>query len=114
MKLRNAQLARVDRRKVVDYLLNAAHPDNGGKASFFRALGFSATAPEALADRLKAIALAAEVVYRTESAHGEKYVVDGLLVGESEGEPGRLVRTVWIIERGQDEPRMVTAYPGEE
>ena len=32
MKLPNAHLAVVEERKVVDYLLNAAHPDNGGKA----------------------------------------------------------------------------------
>ena len=41
MKLRNAHLAIVDRSKVLDYLLNEAHPDNGGKARFFGLLGYS-------------------------------------------------------------------------
>ncbi len=32
MKLPNAAQAVVTRGKIADYLLNAAHPDNGGKA----------------------------------------------------------------------------------
>jgi hypothetical protein len=38
VKLRNAHLAVIDRGKVLDYLLNEAHPDNGGKARFFASL----------------------------------------------------------------------------
>lgn len=41
MKLRNAHLAIVDGSKVLDYLLNEAYPDNGGKARFFGLLGYS-------------------------------------------------------------------------
>jgi uncharacterized protein DUF6883 len=40
MKLPNAELALVEREKITEYLLNAEHPDNGGKASFLIALGF--------------------------------------------------------------------------
>lgn len=40
MRLPNANLARVDREKITDYLLSREHPDNGGKADFFLALGF--------------------------------------------------------------------------
>lgn len=40
MMLPNAHLAVVERLKMTGYLLNPAHPDNGGKAPFFRALGF--------------------------------------------------------------------------
>ena len=54
MKLRNAHLAVVDRGKVVDYLLNEAHPDNGGKARFFVSLGFSRENPERLMEALRA------------------------------------------------------------
>ena len=42
MKRLNAHLAVVERHKVVGYLLNSAHPDNGGKARFFESFGFSA------------------------------------------------------------------------
>lgn len=34
VKLRNAHLAVIDRCKVLDYLLNEAHPDNGGRRGF--------------------------------------------------------------------------------
>ena len=34
MKLPNAHLAIVQQEKVKEYLLNPAHPDNGGKAAF--------------------------------------------------------------------------------
>ena len=42
MKLPNAEKAVVERTKITDYLLNAAHPDNGGKAEFFGGLGSAA------------------------------------------------------------------------
>jgi hypothetical protein len=37
--LPNAHLAVVDAFKVRDYLLDSSHPENGGKAEFFRRLG---------------------------------------------------------------------------
>jgi hypothetical protein len=40
MKLPNALSALGEREKITEYLLNPAHPDNGGKAPFFTALGF--------------------------------------------------------------------------
>lgn len=40
MKLPNTHLAIVDQDKITGYLLDPAHPDNGGKAPFFLALGF--------------------------------------------------------------------------
>ena len=114
MKLRNAHLAVVERHKVVDYLLNSAHPDNGGKAQFFESLGFSVDVPELLIDALRSVAQTGEVVESVESSHGEKYVVDGPVSSHTESSHGRMVRTVWIIDRGLEAPRLVTAYPGKE
>jgi hypothetical protein len=57
MKLPNADKAIVEREKVADYLLNAAHPDNGGKAEFFMQLGFRREQWEILAAALKALAV---------------------------------------------------------
>ncbi|HEY7290396.1 MAG TPA: hypothetical protein VH583_11230 [Vicinamibacterales bacterium] len=114
MKLRNAHLATVDRNKVVDYLLNDAHPDNGGKAHFFISLGFSRDHPELLIQALCGVAEHGELVHRIESPHGEKSVVDGWLSVHTGESRRRLVRTVWIIDAGKDAPRLVTAYPGQE
>jgi hypothetical protein len=41
MKLPKSHLAIVEREKIAEYLLNAEHLDNGGKALFFISLGFS-------------------------------------------------------------------------
>jgi len=114
VKLRNAHLATVDRSKVVDYLLNEAHPDNGGKAQFFTSFGFSRDHPELLMKALRDVAEDGNVVHRVESAHGEKYVVDGWLSVHTQESRQPHVRTVWIIDAGKEAPRLVTAYPGQE
>ena len=77
MKLRNAHLAVIDRGNILDYLLNETHPENGGKARFFGLLGYSREDPEPLMQALREVAEHGEVVSSAESAHGQKYVVDG-------------------------------------
>ena len=114
MHLRNADRATVDRSKVVEYLLNAAHPDNGGKAQFFASLGFSVAEADALIAALRAVGVAGTVVEHNTTAHGEKYVVDGVLAPHTGEGDQRVVRTIWIVDRGADTPRLVTAYPGKE
>ena len=109
MKLPNAEKAVVDHQKVADYLLNAAHPDNGGKAAFFEALGFRRADPGTLARALRDLAREAEVAQSAESPHGRKYIVIGQIkspVGKTAG-----VQTIWIIDKGWDVARLVTAYP---
>ena len=114
MKLPNADLVVVDRAKVLDYLLNEAHPDNGGKARFFALLGFSREDPERLMKALREVAEHGVVASSAESAHGQKYVVDGWLSGHTQESRRWSIRTVWIIDRGAETPRLVTAYPGKE
>jgi hypothetical protein len=46
MRLPDPQKAVVEREKIADYLLNPAHPDNGGKFEFFAQLGFSREQPD--------------------------------------------------------------------
>ena len=46
-----------------------------------------------------------------ESAHGGKYILDGRIETPSGKRP--IVRTVWIVDRGVEMPRLVTAYPQE-
>jgi len=49
------------------------------------------------------------MVESASSDHGTKYVVDGLITTPS-GDQVKL-RTVWIVDEGQNNPRFVTAYP---
>jgi hypothetical protein len=74
MKLPHADQAVVEREKVVNYLLNTAHPDNGGKAAFFEGLGFRRADWETLAAALLALAGEADVTQSSLSPHGQKYV----------------------------------------
>ena len=75
----------------------------------FRAVGFDAESADDLERSLLAIAQTANVGEVIASPHGIKYVLDGLTQTPS-GAVARL-RTVWIIETGDDRPRLVTAYP---
>jgi hypothetical protein len=45
MKLPNLDKAIIEREKIMDYLLNPVHPDNGGKSEFFRSLGLQGSYP---------------------------------------------------------------------
>ncbi len=40
-----------------------------------------------------------------------KHVVDGVM--KSQAGMNSAVRTIWIIDRGEEAPRFVAAYPGE-
>lgn len=112
MRLPNAEQAVVEREKIADYLLNPAHPDNGGKAAFFLALGYTRDDWASLAAALRRLAVATEVAKSMETAHGIKYVVDGRM--ETPSGKTTMVRTIWIADRGLDRPRLVTAYPCDE
>ena len=109
MKLPDADQIKIERGKIVDYLLNAAHPDNGGKAKFFERLGFRQNRWEALAKALKASAMEPETTRIEESPHGRKYVI----VGRLESLEGKFyrVQTIWIMDNGSESARLVTAYP---
>ncbi len=109
MKLPNAEKAVVTREKIVDYLLNPAHPDNGGKAAFFEGLGFRRDKWETLAKALQTMAAQAEVTQSIESPHGRKYVILGRI--ETPGGKAAMAQTIWIVDTGLDVARLVTAYP---
>jgi hypothetical protein len=109
MHLPNASAAIVDLQKIRDYLLNEAHPDNGGKARFFMAAGFGQAVPEALAAALREFAQNVSVASSVSSPHGIKYILEGPIQTPSGRMP--MIRTVWIMDRGSAAPRLVTAYP---
>lgn len=112
MNLPNGENAVVEREKVRDYLLNVGHPDGYGKAAFFTTMGFRRDAWQVLADALRQVARDFPVIKSMTSLHGHKYIVDGVLpapIGQS-----AFVRTIWIIDAGDDTPRLVTAYPREQ
>jgi len=98
---------RVDQAKIVDYLLSVTN--SRGKATFFLDLGFRTENRTLMADSLIKHAQTHPVSVMVASQWGARYSVDGILESPS-GRRAR-VRTVWIIETGTEQPRLVTAHP---
>jgi hypothetical protein len=111
MELPNKSRAYVPPEKIRDYLLSETHAVGKSKAGYFRSYGFNNDSANQLQRGLLAIAHAGQVVSAETSPHGTKYIIDGGL----ETPKGVMirVRTIWIIEKGQDSPRFITAYPVE-
>ena len=109
MKLPNAQNALVDKEKIVNYLLSFTHPDGSSKAGFFSHFGFTAGNWEVFAESLRKHGESFPVITEVESAFGMRYTVEGELETPDGRNPA--IRTVWFIEKGKTEPRLITAYP---
>ena len=109
MKLPHGENARVGREKITDYLLSPSHPDGAGKAGFFGGYGFRAEEWEVLAQALRYHGQTHAVAKVIDSNFGSRYSIDGILETPDGRHP--VVRTVWILNKGSPEPRLVTAYP---
>jgi hypothetical protein len=109
MRLPHGDHAFIAPSKLAGYLLSGTHPAGQSKAKFFRAVGFDETTLAALQEGLLSIAKECQVTQVSSSPHGMKYILDGSLSTPA----GHVVaiRTIWIIDAGQDTPRFVTAYP---
>ncbi len=109
MKLPNRENAIVPQVKIVDYLLSATHPIGREKAEFFTRFGFSPDEWEIFAEALLQHASEHEVGTIETSDFGTYYVVEGSL--ESPDGRNPQVRVVWFVDKGQDIPRLASAYP---
>ncbi len=111
MELPNKSKAYVSLEKITDYLLSETHAVGKSKARYFRSFGFDDSCTNELAKALLAIAQNEQIVDSETSLYGTKYIIDG----ELETPKGVMIhiRTLWIIEKDQDIPRFITAYPTE-
>lgn len=109
MYLPNAAHAYIPPAKITAYLLNADHPDGGGKARYFVQFGFRREEWQRMADALLRHGASYAVVNSAETQYGPTYAVDGIILTPDGRNPR--VRTVWMIRYGEDAPCFVTAYP---
>jgi len=109
MQLPNAHLAKVERAKITDYLLNTAHRYGASKARFFAQFGFRLEAWEVLAAALREQGQRHEVSRTWETGFGPRYEVEGELAAPDGRRPR--VRTIWQVDHGEIAPRLITAYP---
>jgi hypothetical protein len=107
--LPNAKNARVEIKKLTDYLLCIGHPIGHSKAQFFIQYGFSTGAPDFLAASLKKHATTQPVVESKISEFGAKYTLK--CTCESPDQRNPCIKTVWIVENDDEIPRLITAYP---
>jgi predicted thioesterase len=94
---------------VEEYLLNARHSQNSGKAQFFERAGYDPAQPERLINDLKTIAKTGRVTAVQPTPRGVKYVVTATITAPNRRKYS--LRTVWIIDENQTIPRFLTAYP---
>jgi hypothetical protein len=108
VKLPNAERAVVDIEKLRDYCLNPEHRRGCHKARVFKAsLGITQEHAEELRKVLLAAASNHEATPEAHDEYGRRYVVDFMATGPS-GEA--MVRSSWIIRRGEDFPRLTSCY----
>jgi hypothetical protein len=110
-KLPNAEKAIIESEKLYGYLLSFEHPIGRFKAEFFRKLGFINENWEEFEIKLRELVLINDAEEAGETPYGKKYVVVGILNSLS-GEPVTVL-TVWIILKGENAPRFISAYPGD-
>jgi hypothetical protein len=108
LKLPGADNVRIDDLKVRGYLLSPSHPVGRFKARFFAALGFSSATADLFVTELRRIAAVGDVQDAEDIGFGRKYTVPG----ELQGPAGHAqVLTVWIVETGQHQARLVSVHP---
>lgn len=109
-KLPNYDKCIIPEAKITKYLLNLESEFGKSKARFFLAFGFTLEAWTVMADALKQHAATydvSETIVR--DRFGINYVVEGTLTTPDRRNPQ--VRVIWAIDRGNDIPRLVSAYP---
>ena len=108
MKLPNAERAVVDVSKLRNYCLNPEHRLGRHKARVFASsLGLTAAQSDVLRSALLAAARQNDAVATEHDEYGARYVIDFVASGPA-GQA--LVRSSWIIRRGEDFPRLTSCY----
>lgn len=108
MKLPNAERAVVEIEKLRDYCLSTSHPRGRHKARVFvTALGITADDAEELRQAILSAVLTEEATPTDRDEYGQRLVVDFSM--RRQGKEA-VVRSSWIIRRGEDVPRLTSCY----
>jgi hypothetical protein len=97
----------IERKKVVEYLLNVYHPDNVGKARLLINNGFDPKEWEEFAKSVIQHTQEASLVSELETPFGKKIILRGNLNTPS----GKflMIKSIWIV--SGKSPILVTLYP---
>ena len=109
MSLPNRDQAFIDMVKLRDYCLNPDHRRGQHKARLFAAvLGLTRQHAELLRESLLTAARTQPAIATRHDAYRQRYQLDFNLTGPN-GQQA-LIRSGWIVRRGEDYPRFVTCY----
>ena len=109
MLVPDAEVAYVEERKIMLYLLSDTSVDGAPKAAFFREFGFDKADWSTLADALVRQLQSNEFVRVEETPFGLRYTVDGPIECPDGRSPW--IRTVWQVAEPGSAPRLITAHP---
>ena len=108
MKLPGGDSAIVDRDKLTVYCLNPQHPRGKHKARVFAAvLGITAESVDELRTALVAAAATEDAQPTTRDRFGDRYLIDFRFKGPA---GAGMVRSLWIVRRGERAPRLTSCY----
>jgi hypothetical protein len=108
VRLPSGTEAIIDPDKLEGYCLSTTHPRGRHKARVFAAaLGLNAEDFAELRDALAAAASGGEAKLLRSDEFGARYAVEFELV---RGERRAVVRSYWIVRRGEASPRFVTCH----
>ena len=108
MKLPGGDRALVDVVKLREYCLNELHPRGRHKARLFASiLGVTFKDAEILRQALLRAGADGEAELGEQDDYGQRYVVNFQMTGPS---GSATVRSVWIVLKGENYPRLVTCY----
>lgn len=105
----NNVLSIVADNKIRNYLLSDTHEKGKSKANFFKHFGFDLADIEVFREALFQHSIEREIEQIKNSPFGNKYQLKCKIKTPDERNP--CIVTVWIVENGQKEPKLVTAYP---
>ncbi len=109
MQLDDLKYLKIEKDKIIDYLLNLSHPDGSSKAKFFISQGFSLERWTDFAAALKQHAIVGKITKQEQTYFGSKIIVEGILQTPFGKNP--LIRGVWFLEKRKVFYKLVTAYP---
>ncbi|MFD2934369.1 DUF6883 domain-containing protein [Spirosoma flavum] len=101
-----AEHAQADDSKFLGYCLNTDHPYGKPKARVFRsALGITSVEWQILCDAILLAVLLNSATHEGRNSYGEIYVVDFEMTHQAKT---AIVRTSWIIDDGENFPRLTS------
>lgn len=109
MRIPNADKAIIAPEKLRDYLLNPAHRRGSAKARLLLACGYRADAWQVLEHDLRTQHLTVDFAVTKDNLYGQRFEISAALATPS----GRRIvfQSVWQIDKGTDQPRLITLYP---